>query len=181
MSDSGRDGNAGPPHVYMTGLSPQRMPTGHDTDHERGAVHVSGMTFADEGDAAVMAVPAPGDYQPPLSGGSHALHVLGDLRASREWFDANYRAAVCDKNPRRMAEAALGLGGLWVHEHRTVAARALVQARLRQALAAVDPQSPLALRLRVRLAGEADYRAGGHTRILAVLEEARHAGDPIAR
>ncbi|MFF3444050.1 hypothetical protein [Streptosporangium sp. NPDC002721] len=42
------------------------------------------------------------------------------------------------------------------------------------------PRSPLALRLRVRLAAEADYRSGGHAGILALLEEARRSGDPAA-
>jgi hypothetical protein len=56
-----------------------------------------------------------------------------------------------------------------------------MQNRLRQALSGVGRESTLALRLRVRLAGESDYRAAGHSEILAMLEETRLAGDPVAR
>jgi hypothetical protein len=51
----------------------------------------------------------------------------------------------------------LGLSGLWVHEHRTATGTHQMQTRLRHALSAVGKESPLALRLRVRLAGEIDY------------------------
>ena len=37
---------------------------------------------------------------------------------------------------------------------------------------------PLALRIRIRLAGEADYQHGGHEAILAELDAARAAADP---
>ena len=116
-----------------------------------------------------------------LRGGAHALHVNGDLQASREWYDAAYRVAERGGDGWGMADAALGLSGLWVHEHRSAAAAAVARDRLDQALAAVVPQSVVALRLRARLAGEADYRAGGHAAILALLEDARRAGDPVAR
>lgn len=78
-----------------------------------------------------------------------------------------------------MARAALGLGGLWVHEHRTAADTAMVRERQRRALRLIDPESSLAFRLRIRLAGEDDYRSGGHAAILAQVAEARLAGDPV--
>jgi hypothetical protein len=114
-----------------------------------------------------------------LRGGAHALHVDGDLQASREWYDAAYQAAQRDGDGSAMATAALGLSGLWVHEHRNAAAAAVVRDRLDHALAAVVPQSLLALRLRARLAGEADYRTGEHRSILAMVDEARRTGDPV--
>src|SRR5256885_1583926 len=80
-----------------------------------------------------------------------------------------------------MAEAALGMGGLWVHEYRTLAGSAQLEERLRRSLALVPPDSTLALRLRVRLAGEASYRTGAPGRILTVLDEARPVDDPGAR
>src|SRR5689334_24308316 len=58
------------------------------------------------------------DVESSLSGGEHALSVQGDLRASRRRFDAAYREAERQGDGRAMARAALGLGGLWVHEHR---------------------------------------------------------------
>jgi hypothetical protein len=115
-----------------------------------------------------------------LRNGERALEADGDLRAGREWFDRAYRAAEAECDGAGMARAALGMGGLWVHEHRSAPAAALLQARLRSARTAVDPGSSLALRLKARLAGEADYVAGESNEILAVLEEAKRAGDPVA-
>jgi hypothetical protein len=115
-----------------------------------------------------------------LRHGERALESDGDLRAGREWFDRAYRAAEQECDGAGMARAALGLGGLWVHEHRSAPAAALLLARLRSARTAVDPGSSLALRLKARLAGEADYVAGESNEILAVLEEAKRAGDPVA-
>ncbi|MER5651017.1 hypothetical protein [Streptosporangium sp. NPDC002524] len=115
-----------------------------------------------------------------LLSGVRARCVDGDLRSSRECFDAAYRMAESEGDGQAMAVAALGLSGLWVHEHRGVMAAASIEARLRHALSVVDPRSPEALRLRVRLAAEADYRSGGHTAVLAMLEEARRADDPTA-
>jgi hypothetical protein len=115
-----------------------------------------------------------------LLSGEHALYAEGSLRAARRWFDVAYQEAEQQGDMDGMARAALGLGGLWVHEHRTAAEAAVVRTRQRQALELVGPQSSLALRLRVRLAGEDDYRSGGYDRILAMVEEARRAGDPVA-
>ncbi|MGH3621167.1 MAG: hypothetical protein ACRDQ5_05170 [Sciscionella sp.] len=120
------------------------------------------------------------DLESLLAGGVRALVVDGDLVASRQWFEEAYLMAERAGDTRAIAAAVLGLGGLWVHEHRTAAAATLIEARLRHALSVVDPRSSLALRLRVRLAGETDYRAGDHAAILAVLEEARQAADATA-
>src|SRR4051812_46323633 len=94
------------------------------------------------------------DVESLLAAGNHLLVVAGDLRASRGTFDDAYRLAEHTGDPPAMAEAALGLGGLWVHEHRTAAASALLRTRLEQALSLVDPCSSLASRLRARLASE---------------------------
>lgn len=115
-----------------------------------------------------------------LAAGDRALHVDGDLTAARSWFAQAYAGAVRAGEPNAMAAAALGLGGLWVHEHRTAADAASVEARQRDALAAVAPGSSLALRLRARLAAEADYRAVRADTILPIVEEARQAADPVA-
>jgi len=45
-------------------------------------------------------------------------------------------------------------------------------------LALLDPRSALALRVRTRLAGEADYARGTHAAVLAALDEVRAAGEP---
>ncbi|WP_285508507.1 hypothetical protein [Actinokineospora sp. NBRC 105648] len=115
-----------------------------------------------------------------LAAGVRALVVDGNLVDSRERFDRAYDLAERNGDGRAMALAALGLGGLWVHEHRTAAASARLRSRLVAALAAVEPGSSLALRLRVRLAGEDDYQAGRHESVVAALDEARRARDPQA-
>jgi hypothetical protein len=120
------------------------------------------------------------DLAASLLCGERALFEEGDLQAGRAWFDAAYREAECRGDERGMARAALGLGGLWVHEHRTAADAARVRGRQRDALARLDPRSSLGLRLRIRLAGEDDYRAGEHAAILALVTEARDADDSVA-
>src|SRR5947207_908533 len=113
-----------------------------------------------------------------LADGTSALECDGDLSAGRRRFDAAYREAERLGDAEAMAAAAIGMGGLWVHEHRTVAGAALLEERVRRALALVDPRSPTGVRLRARLAGEQSYRTGDPAPILAVLDEAT---DPVAR
>ena len=76
--------------------------------------------------------------------------------------------------------AALGLAGLWVCERRTVTSAVLLEARLQHVLSLLDPGSPLALRVRTRLAAEADYFHGTHAAVLAALAEVRAAQLPGA-
>jgi tetratricopeptide (TPR) repeat protein len=116
-----------------------------------------------------------------LARGGRALDRDGDLRASRAWFERACQAAGQSGDPHALARAVLGLAGLWVHEHRTTAAAAGLQASLRNALSLAEPQSSDALRLRVRLAAENDYRNGEHAAILSALDETTRAGDPVAR
>lgn len=115
-----------------------------------------------------------------LPAAERALHVDGNLVTSRVGFARAFEEAVEDDDPSAMARAALGLGGVWVHEHRSAAEGAAVEARQLQALRRVPAASTLALRLRVRLAAEADYRAGCSHRSAHVLDEARRRGDPVA-
>lgn len=78
-----------------------------------------------------------------------------------------------------MALAALGLAGLWVSERRTVTGAVMLEVRLQQVLSLLDGRSPIAFRIRARLAGESDYLHGEHAGILAVLAEARAAADAV--
>jgi hypothetical protein len=116
-----------------------------------------------------------------LESGIRAQEIDGDLLAARRWFEAAHADGERTGDALVRAEAALGLGGLWVDEHRTATASGLLRVRLRQALALIDPTSTLALRLRVRLAAEADHRTGEYTATLAVLAEARACADPVVR
>ncbi|MGP4097426.1 hypothetical protein [Nonomuraea sp. KM90] len=125
--------------------------------------------------------PSCADLKLALTLGERALFVNGDLQTARRWFDTAYRYAEACADPPALARAALGLGGIWVHEHRTCAESEMVRARQRHALSLIDPVSSLALRLRLRLRGEEDYRAGGHEEIMRLLARARGSGDDLAR
>src|SRR6516162_2934027 len=120
-----------------------------------------------------------------LADGARAQHEAGDLQASRDSFERAYRLAEKAGDAESMALAALGLAGLWVAERRTVTSTVLLEARLQHVLTLLDPSSALALRVRTRLAGEADYARGTHTAVLAALNEVRAqsaeaAGAPLA-
>ncbi|MGI8335902.1 hypothetical protein ACRYCC_38650 [Actinomadura scrupuli] len=120
------------------------------------------------------------DVESSLLAGEQALRVEGNLQAGRSWFDTAYRQAERWGDGQGMARAALGLAGLWVHENRTAADIARVRVRQRDALRMIDPRSSLALRLRIRMVAEDDYRVGEHMAILAMVAEARRAGDTVA-
>ncbi len=122
----------------------------------------------------------PGELRACLVDGEYALAEAGDLRASRESFDRAYELAELAGDPEAMALAVLGLAGLWVSERRTVTGAAMLETRLAHVLSLLGAKSSLALRIRTRLAAEADYRQGTHARILAALAEARVAEDPVA-
>ncbi len=113
-----------------------------------------------------------------LVAGIRAREVDGDLRASRQSFERAYQLAERAGDAQAMALAALGLAGLWVSERRTVTGAVLLESRLEHVLSLLDPHSSLALRIRTRLAGEADYVRGGHEAILAELDAARATADP---
>jgi hypothetical protein len=122
----------------------------------------------------------PDELRACLVDGEHALTEAGDLRASRERFDRAYELAELAGEPEPMALAVLGLAGLWVSERRTVTGAAMLETRLAHVLSLLGAKSSLALRIRARLAAEADYRCGTHATILAVLAEAKVAEDPVA-
>jgi hypothetical protein len=119
--------------------------------------------------------------EPLLAAGTRALEVDGDLLAGREWFEAAYREGERTADARVLARAVLGLGGWWLGEHRTAAAAGLLSARLRHALDQVGPTGPLAARIRLRLAAEADYRAGSYDAVLAALDESRRSPHALVR
>jgi hypothetical protein len=54
-----------------------------------------------------------------LARGARALYDEGNLHAARWWFDVAYHQAEREGDGPAIAIAALGLAGLWVHEHRT--------------------------------------------------------------
>ena len=140
-------------------------------------------SVADGGQATRRPEQAPGlpdELQTSLADGERALTVTGDLRASRECFDRAYQLAELAGEPEAMAVAVLGLAGLWVSERRTVTGAAMLETRLQHALSLLGGKSSLALRIRARLAAEADYRRGTHAATMAMLDEVRAAEDAVA-
>ncbi|GAA2119424.1 hypothetical protein GCM10009727_03240 [Actinomadura napierensis] len=105
----------------------------------------------------------------------------GDPWTARGHFAAAYDRAERGGDPHMLARAALGLGGLWAQEQRTVADAAATRTRQRAALRRLDPRSVLALRLRIRLTAEVAYRTGEPGPALAQVAEARAAGDAVAK
>ena len=79
-----------------------------------------------------------------LAAGARALEADGDLRASRRSFERAYQLAERAGEVQAMGLAALGLAGLWVSERRTVSGAAQLEARLQDALPALNANSPLA-------------------------------------
>jgi hypothetical protein len=122
----------------------------------------------------------PDELRACLADGERALAGSGDLRASRECFDRAYQLAELAGEPEAMALAVIGLAGLWVSERRTVTGAAMLETRLQHVLSLLGGKSSLALRIRARLAAEADYRHGTHAATMAMLDEVRAAEDPVA-
>ena len=120
-----------------------------------------------------------GDLHTALADGERALSADGDLRASRPSFERAYQLAELAGDVPALAVAAIGLAGLWVSERRTMTGAVMLESRLQDVLGRLPASSPLALRIRARLAAEADYREGEHARVMQVLDEARAAADPV--
>lgn len=101
----------------------------------------------------------------------------GCLTEARERFAEALGEARAAGDAETFAVAALGLGGVWVHEHRTAVEQTHVLALQREGLGRVEPRSPLGARLRARLAAEESYVTGDPALVLAALDEARASGD----
>jgi hypothetical protein len=138
------------------------------------------MSGAVNGGSLEQVTGLPDELKVSLADGERVLTDSGDLRASRECFGRAYELAELAGEPEAMATAMLGLAGLWVSERRTFTGAAMLETRLQHALSLLGGQSSLALRIRARLAAEADYRHGTDAAILTVLAEARAAEDPVA-
>jgi tetratricopeptide (TPR) repeat protein len=110
---------------------------------------------------------------------SQLLLEMGRLAEARERFWSDAHAAEAAGDADALAVAALGLGGIWVHEHRSTLEHARVTGLQHRALAAVDPCSPLAPRLRMRLAAEQAYLTGDGASVLGELGVARRRADPL--
>jgi hypothetical protein len=112
--------------------------------------------------------------------GAERYQRAGRLGDARKSFAAALEVSRAAADDELIARAALGLGGVWVHEHRDVVERAHVVAFQREACNRIDDRSSLGVRLQTRLAAEASYASGDPSAMRAVVERARATGDPIA-
>ena len=113
----------------------------------------------------------------------HAEAVLacGRLTDSRDLFRHAARSAEREGDARALAQAALGLGGMWISEHRLASEADAVRALQQRALDGLPAgERVLRARLAVRLAAEASYRGSSIAPVLAALEDVRETGDARA-
>jgi tetratricopeptide (TPR) repeat protein len=107
-----------------------------------------------------------------------AVQSSGRLTEARALFDRAARSAVVEQNTVELARAALGLGGVWVGEHRSRAEWERVIGLQRRALAGLPAtEHRLRSRLSVRLAAEDVYRGAPVEPVLRAVEEARGLND----
>ena len=120
-------------------------------------------------------IPAPVDL---LLETARSELAAGNLRTARLWFR---RAADEASDPAQLAHAAVGLGGMWVHEHRQAVDHAAFMALLERARVGLAGHHPtLALRLRVRQAAEQMYAGErAFAALKAAVDAARACGDPF--
>jgi tetratricopeptide (TPR) repeat protein len=110
-----------------------------------------------------------------------AVLACGRLTDARAAYEVAAEAAELSGDPVLLARAALGLGGIWVHQYRNDTVRERVLAQQRAALRAL-PEHERGLRclLKVRLAAEAYYEGGTVQAVLDALAETRASDDEHA-
>jgi len=109
---------------------------------------------------------------------AEAVLRCGRLAEARALFDRAAALAMAEDDPIMLARAAVGLGGVWINEHRTTLDWERVTGLQRRALAGLPAyQVALRHRLIVRLAAEEVYRGGPVEPVLVAMEDARALGD----
>jgi tetratricopeptide (TPR) repeat protein len=155
-------------------------------DAGRAAARALRQSFAYEQAASLLSAAAavheqadlPEPLGPLLVDWAEAVLRCGRLSEARGLFDRARTTARDD--PVVFARAALGLGGMWINEHRTRVEYERVAGLQRRALAALPPgEVALRHRLVVRLAAEAVYHGGPLDPVLAAVDEARRFGDGL--
>ncbi len=112
---------------------------------------------------------------------AEAVLACGQLAEARPLFHRATRLAEAEGAPVALARAALGLGGVWVREHRLTEEAERVSALQRRALEALPHDATvLRTRLTVRLAAEQAYRGKPVTAVVEGVDAARRTGDARA-
>lgn len=111
---------------------------------------------------------------------AQAILETGRLGAAMRHYDRAVGAAILEQDPELVAEAAAGLGALWVNSIRDPASQAHVLLTQRRALEALPSGfTSVQLRLRARIAAEAMFwEAGQPEPLLAVIDDTLRLGDP---
>ncbi len=123
----------------------------------------------------------PAEHVEVLLEWADARLVCGRLVDARVAYERASAAAEAAADPLGQARAALGLGGVWVNEHRGQVDRTRVLELQRSALDGLPPaDTGLRARLRVRLAAEAVYDGAPVGPVFETLAVARQLGDPRA-
>jgi tetratricopeptide (TPR) repeat protein len=109
---------------------------------------------------------------------AQAALLCGRLTEARRQFDLAAAAAEREAEPILLAQAALGLGGVWVNEHRDPVDRERVLALQRRALAGLPADATvLRGRLVTRLAAESVFEGGPIEAVLQAVREVRRLED----
>ncbi len=113
---------------------------------------------------------------------AQAQLASGRLTHARTAFAQALHTADAEADAEVYAEAAIGLGGIWVFEHRDPDSVAAFHGALRTALRNVSESRPdLAVRIRARLAAEALYLGKpALDGVLEAVDDARSLGEPTA-
>ena len=132
--------------------------------------------------SAAVDLHAPSSLGPPsgelLVEWAQAALYCGRMTEARLRFDRAASTAEHEGDPVRFAQAAVGLGGYGLNDHRGPGERARVLGLQRSALEAV-PECHVGLRCRLeaRLAAEAVFDGGPMEPVHAVVDAARRSGD----
>ncbi|MGE4094506.1 MAG: hypothetical protein AB7G75_27110 [Candidatus Binatia bacterium] len=112
---------------------------------------------------------------------AEAVLACGHLAEARPLFHRAARLAEVEEDTNTLARAALGLGGVWVREHRFTEEAERVAALQQRVLDALPIEATvLRTRLRVRVAAERAYRGGSVSHVRQGVEMARQTGDAHA-
>jgi hypothetical protein len=128
---------------------------------------------------AALAVPVPA--APLAVECAEAVLACGQLAQARPLFERAAGLAESEKDSLSLARAALGLGGMWLREHRFTDETARVSSLQRRALATLPAHADvLRARLLARLAAEEAYLGAPIHRAEEAVEAVRRTGDAHA-
>ena len=112
---------------------------------------------------------------------ARAVLACGRLADARPLFSEAAAVAEAEGDHIAFADAALGRGGIWLNEHRSMAEADHVVGLQRRALAMLpNSERSRRVRLEARLVAEAAYRIGDPEPILSMLDRAQDLDDRAA-